>query len=101
MRHPPGISAAGDWLQVVACLLRQVADGEGAGVLAKIPERSVAARLLFSQVRFQGGEDNSCLLAGRANVYVMQYGLTESTIPDSAFETPEDELIPVWDVKHG
>ncbi len=87
--------------QIVACLLRQVADGEGAGVLAKIPERSVAAQLFFRKSGFRAVKIIHAYLPGEQNVYVMQYGLTESTIPASAFETPEDELIPVWDVKHG
>ena len=86
--------------QMLACLVREVDDGEGAGIVVKIPERNVVAQLFYRYCGFRAVNVLHAYLADMQDVYVMEYVPRESTLTDSALETPDDELIPLWDAKH-
>ncbi len=85
--------------QMVASLARQVADGEGDGILTKIPEKNVCAQLFFRQCGFRAVRVLRAYLRHDQDVYVMEYSGRESN-RDFASDISEDVLIPVREMKH-
>ena len=76
-----------------------MADGEGDGILTKIPEKNVGAQLFFRQCGFRAVRVLRAYLRHDQDVYVMEYSGRESN-RDFASDISEDVLIPVREMKH-
>ena len=87
--------------QLVTSLGRQVADGECAGIVAKIPERNLAAQLFLRKCGFRAVKIARACRAAEQDTYVMTFSLAGFGLPNDASAPSEDELIPLWEVKHG
>ncbi len=96
-----GFQRRGIGSQMMVCLASEVNDGQCTGILVKVPERQVGTQLFFRHCGFRAVKTLHAYLEDEQDVYVMQYGPRKPTVGRVALETPEDELIPFWAVKHG
>jgi len=87
--------------RMVASLASLAAERESAGIVTKVPERNVGAQLFFRQCGFRAVRILRGYLMDEQDAYVMEFHLPERPIPRFDFDTAEDELIPLWGVKHG
>lgn len=107
------------WIQLYSCVVRReyrrlgfgsrmvahlaslATAQEPGGILVKVPERNVGAQLFFRQCGFRAMKVlRNCLLDDQ-DVFVMKYSVPEWVSPGFDLVIPEDELIPIWAVKHG
>lgn len=86
--------------RMVANLLRVAFAQQGSGTLVIVPERNVGAQLFFRRCRFRAVRILPGYLLDGQDAYVMKYSVPGWAASDSDVGRSEDELIPVWEVKH-
>lgn len=86
--------------KMMTSLIHAQVAGRCKGVLVKVPERNLEAQLFFRSCGFKFVRTLRSYLLDSQDVYVMQY-LTPGSTADFSDDTwPEDELMPLWEVKH-
>lgn len=86
---------------MVAHLLEIVNTRAWRGIRVKVPERRVSAQLFFRHCGFRAVRTLSEYLLDGQDVYVMEYAVLQSSNQDGVGTCEDDELIPLWEVKHG
>ncbi len=83
---------------MMARLCTMSATQRRSGILAKVPERNVAAQLFFRSCGFRAIEILRDYFLDGQDLYLMRYVVPGATIDAGA--VPNDQLIPMWEVKH-
>ncbi len=74
--------------------------GRCKGITVKVAERNLAAQLFFRSCGFRSVRILRDYFLNGQDFYVMQYLTPGSTTDVNDHAWPEDELIPLWEVKH-
>ena len=107
-----------EWIRLYSCVVADRYRGQGIGttmmarltgmsatqrrngILAKIPERNVAAQLFFRSCGFLAIDVLEDYFLDGQDLYLMQHVVPGARIDPTARAVPNDQLIPMWEVKH-
>ncbi len=86
--------------EMVTCLMRGATARKLGGVTVKVPERNLDAQLFFRQLGFRAFKTLPAYLSDGQDAYVMAYSRSGWEVPSFDVKLVEDELTPLWEVKH-